>query len=201
MVINKSDLISPSDRKWAMEQICKQEQIENVIFTSAKTSKRKIVSKIKKALVQSTRLKNSKRYQFKHSGTMAMVVGMPNVGKSSIINLMRTSMVRGPKSVGGERSTKSTKKRRTHVAKTGAKPGLTRHIAPIQITNDPNMFLFDTPGVMIPRIESDDVGFKFIGKCIAGKNCPKRLLVEHLLEDMNNLPAKRTEMIVEFVLH
>ena len=192
VVINKSDLISPSDRKWAMEQICKQEQIENVIFTSAKTSKRKIVGKIKKALVQNTRLKNSKRYQFKHSGTMAMVVGMPNVGKSSIINLMRTSMVRGPKSVGGERSTKSTKKRRTHVAKTGAKPGLTRHIAPIQITNDPNIFLFDTPGVMIPRIESDDVGFKLaLANVLPEKIVPKELLVEHLLEIMNNLPAKR----------
>ena len=28
----------------------------------------------------------------------------------------------------------SKKKRRSHVAKTGAKPGLTRHVAPIQIT-------------------------------------------------------------------
>ena len=145
VIINKSDLINVQDRKWVKDYICKTEVTDDVIFTSAKKNKKK---------------------KFKHSGTMVMVVGMPNVGKSSIINLMRTSMNSGYNAITNMENRRrrnaslSKKKRRSHVAKTGAKPGLTRHVAPIQITTDPNIFLFDTPGVMIPRIESDEIGFK-----------------------------------------
>ena len=195
VIINKSDLINVQDRKWVKDYICKTEVTDDVIFTSAKKNKKKIVNNIKKTLVKNTTFSNKKK-KFKHSGTMVMVVGMPNVGKSSIINLMRTSMNSGYNAIANMENRRrrnaslSKKKRRSHVAKTGAKPGLTRHVAPIQITTDPNIFLFDTPGVMIPRIESDEIGFNLaLANVLPEKIVEKELLAEHLLSIMNDRMA------------
>ncbi|MGI5900940.1 MAG: ribosome biogenesis GTPase YlqF [Desulfitobacteriia bacterium] len=66
----------------------------------------------------------------------AMVVGIPNVGKSSLINQM----------VGGSR------------AKTGKKPGVTRENQWIRI--NPRIELLDTPGMLWPKFEDLEVGRK-----------------------------------------
>eukprot|EP00943_MAST-04B_sp_MAST-4B-sp1_P004797 g4797.t1 len=197
IVINKADLIDVQDRAWVKQHICKTEITNDVIFTSAKKSKKKIVKNIKNTLVKNTTFSSKKK--FKHSGTMVMVVGMPNVGKSSIINLMRTSMnehfYNDHYNIEKNKQTRQPKrKRRSHVAKTGAKPGLTRHVAPIQITTDPNIFLFDTPGVMIPRIELDEIGFKLaLANVLPEKLVSKELLAEHLLNIMNNKIDKASD--------
>ncbi|GMO14518.1 MAG: ribosome biogenesis GTPase YlqF [Mycoplasmoidaceae bacterium] len=65
-----------------------------------------------------------------------MVVGLPNVGKSSFINFV---------------SSYGTK------ALVENKPGLTRKNQMIKI-ND-NLFLYDTPGIMIKRIENQEHGY------------------------------------------
>ena len=67
-----------------------------------------------------------------------MVVGMPNVGKSTILNALRQVGVQKGK-----------------VARTGAQPGITRKIGTsvkiIQGTNsDEGVYLLDTPGVFVP---------------------------------------------------
>jgi ribosome biogenesis GTPase A len=63
-----------------------------------------------------------------------MIVGIPNVGKSSLIN----------KLVG------------RNSAKTGNKPGVTRGKQWIRIRED--IELFDTPGILWPKIEAPEVG-------------------------------------------
>ncbi|ACX52510.1 ribosome biogenesis GTP-binding protein YlqF [Ammonifex degensii KC4] len=65
-----------------------------------------------------------------------MVVGIPNVGKSSFIN----RLVRG------------------RAAAVGAKPGVTKGKQWIKVT--PNFELLDTPGVLWPRFEDPEVGLK-----------------------------------------
>lgn len=62
----------------------------------------------------------------------AMIVGIPNVGKSALINCL---------SMGGS-------------AKTGNKPGVTRGTQLIRVT--PYLELLDTPGVLWPKLEVEE---------------------------------------------
>jgi len=66
-----------------------------------------------------------------------MVVGLPNVGKSSFINAV-TSF--------------NTK---TNVQN---KPGLTRNLQMVKISD--NFFIYDTPGIMVKKVDSDEQGYK-----------------------------------------
>jgi hypothetical protein len=61
-----------------------------------------------------------------------LVVGIPNVGKSTIINGIRLAC--GKKKA----------------AKTGASPGVTRALSGFSVCDDPPAYLVDTPGVMLP---------------------------------------------------
>jgi ribosome biogenesis GTPase A len=67
-----------------------------------------------------------------------MIIGIPNVGKSTIINKMRNMYL----GVGGRATT------------TGALPGVTRSVLErIKINANPPVYLFDTPGVLEPKID------------------------------------------------
>ena len=66
----------------------------------------------------------------------AMILGIPNVGKSSLINQLNG----------------------IHVAKTADKPGVTRGKQWIKIGK--NLELLDTPGVLWPKFDDQQVGFR-----------------------------------------
>ncbi|MCA0384201.1 MAG: ribosome biogenesis GTPase YlqF [Firmicutes bacterium] len=66
----------------------------------------------------------------------AMIVGIPNVGKSSLINKLAGKTA----------------------AKTGNKPGVTRGKQWIRLNKE--LELFDTPGILWPKIEEDMMGIK-----------------------------------------
>lgn len=68
--------------------------------------------------------------------TRIMIVGIPNVGKSSLINKLA-----------GKKS-----------AKVGNKPGVTRGKQWIKINKD--LELFDTPGILWPKIDDQQVGLR-----------------------------------------
>ncbi|XP_070562759.1 mitochondrial ribosome-associated GTPase 1-like isoform X2 [Ptychodera flava] len=73
-----------------------------------------------------------------------MVVGIPNVGKSSVINAMRRMHLRKGKGT-----------------RVGGLPGITRGVMDnIQVSNRPKIFLVDTPGIMTPYIPGVDDGMK-----------------------------------------
>lgn len=82
-----------------------------------------------------------------------MVVGVPNVGKSSLINAFRrlsvsdqaTSSRFGPRRGGASRSRKP--------ARTGALPGVTTALGGFQVSWEPNVWMLDTPGVLTPRVD------------------------------------------------
>jgi len=73
-----------------------------------------------------------------------LVVGMPNVGKSTLLNALRNIGIAGP-----------TPK----ALRTSAQPGLTRALSTrLKLLVDPLVYAYDSPGVMLPFLGNGDKG-------------------------------------------
>jgi hypothetical protein len=137
LVLNKNDLADPNRTKFWIDKLSK-EYNQKAIALSATDSKAKIV----KLLVESIyELTQEKRTRLENKGaknvTMrAMIVGIPNVGKSTFINTLLGK----------------------NVVVTGNKPGVTRGKQWIRLSDD--IELLDTPGILWPKFENSNVGMK-----------------------------------------
>ena len=91
-----------------------------------------------------------------------MITGIPNVGKSTVINQMA---------------------HRSDAAKTGNKPGVTKGKQWIRLDNGAQ--LLDTPGMLWPKFEDPEMGYKiaFIGS-ISDTILDTYTLAVHLLDDL-----------------
>lgn len=100
-----------------------------------------------------------------------MIVGIPNVGKSTFIN--------------------SIAKRNT--AKVGNKPGVTKQKQWIKITNE--IELMDTPGMLWPKLENKDFAMHLAFVGTIGENAiDKEEIAYYLLEYLiKNYPQRLTE--------
>ncbi|XP_069871509.1 mitochondrial ribosome-associated GTPase 1-like [Dipodomys merriami] len=115
--------------------------LKNVIFTNCVKDEnvKQIIPKVTELIGSSYRYHRAENLEY-----CIMVVGVPNVGKSSLINSLRRQHLR----IG-------------RAARVGGEPGITRAVTSrIQVCERPLMFLLDTPGVLSPRIESVEVGLK-----------------------------------------
>lgn len=73
-----------------------------------------------------------------------LVVGMPNVGKSTLLNALRSTGIEGPTA---------------KALRTSAQPGLTRAISTrLKLSVDPLVYSYDSPGVMLPFLGRGDRG-------------------------------------------
>lgn len=90
--------------------------------------------------------RSARQAQFSTAGAVMLVVGMPNTGKSTLINALR-----GAAGFTASRG-----------AKTGALPGVTRSVALMQVRARPPLFLADSPGVMLPRVGDLETGMKLL---------------------------------------
>lgn len=125
-LLNKSDLSDPLDtKKW--QQYYNKSEYQNSIAINAMTSESK--NEIVNLISQLSERKEGKN-------TLTMVVGIPNVGKSSVIN-----MLAGKK-----------------IAKTGNEPAITKGQQKINLRN--GIMLIDTPGILWPKIEDPESGLK-----------------------------------------
>ncbi|GMN35934.1 hypothetical protein TIFTF001_042320 [Ficus carica] len=76
---------------------------------------------------------------------LVMVVGVPNVGKSALINSIH------------QIADSSGKKKRATV---GPLPGVTEDIAGFKIAHQPSVYVLDTPGILVPSIPDIETGLK-----------------------------------------
>lgn len=131
IIMNKSDVADMEKTKVLVEKL-KQKTGSDIIFTS--NSDNKDITKIVNKIADLSKPAITKMIQkgLLPRPARAMVVGMPNVGKSSIIN-------------------KLIKKTKT---KTGAKAGVTRQQQWVRI--NPRIDLLDTPGIIpVKQVEQN----------------------------------------------
>jgi ribosome biogenesis GTPase A len=134
LLINKSDL---GDRvqlkKWC---VFFKEQGYNSLIINAKLNAdvKKIISESK--IVLKKKLKRDKTRGLKPRAIRAMIIGIPNVGKSTLMNRL----------VGQKK------------AQVGNKPGVTKGQQWIRLNSD--LELLDTPGILWAKFEDEEVGKK-----------------------------------------
>lgn len=139
ILLNKSDLADPSGNKQWMQYF--ESKGAYVLEINSKTGAgvKSIQGMVQKACQE--KIERDRKRGIVNRPVRAMVVGIPNVGKSTFINAFA-----------GKACTK-----------TGNKPGVTKGKQWIRL--DKNLELLDTPGILWPKFEDQEVGMKlaFIG--------------------------------------
>ncbi len=134
ILLNKSDLADPGANRMWMEYF-KQKGCY-VLEVNARSGQglKAIQSVVREACRD--KIERDRKRGIKNRPVRAIVVGIPNVGKSTFIN-----------SFAGKACTK-----------TGNKPGVTRGKQWIRMNKE--LELLDTPGILWPKFESEEVGRK-----------------------------------------
>ncbi|KAL5193942.1 Guanine nucleotide-binding protein-like NSN1 [Glycine soja] len=130
LLLNKIDLVP----KEALEKWLKylREELPTVAFKCSTQQQRSNLSDCLGADTLLKLLKNySRSHEIKKSITVGLI-GLPNVGKSSLINSLK----------------------RSHVVNVGSTPGLTRSMQEVQL--DKNVKLLDCPGVVMLKSQEYD---------------------------------------------
>ncbi|XP_014214576.1 mitochondrial GTPase 1 isoform X1 [Copidosoma floridanum] len=141
-VLNKKDLADKTYIVPALNRL-HDEGIKHVVLTNMKSQADKGATKIMplmlKLISESDRFNRSQEKDYS-----VMIIGVPNVGKSSLINRLRNHHL--------------GKAKAAHV---GAVAGITRAVqCRIKISEDPLVYLLDTPGILPPNIIDINAGLK-----------------------------------------
>ena len=161
IVLNKADLVNNDYRKKWVDFF--QEKGYNVIesISTRTAGRKKAVSAIERAARDIVLAKQARGI---NKTVRAMVVGIPNVGKSTFINCIANCAT----------------------AQTGNKPGVTRGKQWVKIT--PYLELMDTPGMLWPKLEnqSDAQNLAILGT-IKDDILDREQLAAELLEKLKRL--------------
>ncbi len=131
VVLNKSDLSDEKDNKRWMEHFIKQGNKAVLVDSNSGKGVNEVIRQTQSIMEEE--LKKSAEKGRIGRKIRVMIVGIPNVGKSSFIN----------------RISKKTS------AEVGNRPGVTKQKQWIRINNE--IELMDTPGVLWPKFESQEV--------------------------------------------
>lgn len=137
IILNKEDLADPQRTAYWINQFNQQSGYRAFAF-NATIGKKQLISRLKEALLELTKEKRERMAQkgVRKQTIRCMIVGIPNVGKSTFINIL----------VGKK------------AAQTGDKPGVTRGTQWIRLDED--LELLDTPGILWPKFEDEEVGLR-----------------------------------------
>ncbi|MBQ3310540.1 ribosome biogenesis GTPase YlqF [bacterium] len=165
ILLNKSDLTDRHELNLFIDSI-KQSSNSPVLVTDAKNSK-DLAPIVKKVLeLAEPRIQAQMAKGLLRRPARVMVVGMPNVGKSSIINKL----------------TKSSK------TKIGAKAGVTRQQQWVRINKD--LDLLDTPGIIPMRQDDQEAATKLAFVNSVSENAYDNQLVA---QDLLNILSSKYE--------
>lgn len=140
IALNKKDLANPNImHKWIHYfDSCEQDCLS--INAHSKSSVKKLLDLVEFKL---------KEVILREPTLLVMVVGVPNVGKSALINsIHQIASIRFP--------VQEKRKRAT----VGPLPGVTQDIAGFKIAHRPSIYVLDTPGVLVPSIPDIETGLK-----------------------------------------
>ncbi|KAM7271365.1 hypothetical protein ACFE04_030579 [Oxalis oulophora] len=140
VALNKKDLANPNIMHNWMDYFESQNQVCLPINSHSKSSVQKLLElvefKLKEAISREPTL-------------LVMVIGVPNVGKSALINSIHR--------IASERFPVQDRIKRATV---GPLPGVTQDIAGFKIAHHPSIYVLDTPGVLVPSIPDIETGLK-----------------------------------------
>ena len=171
LLVNKSDLVDKNELDKYIE-ILKKETETSVIPTSAKSNKDLNIIVKEAVKLSEPRIAAIMAKGLLRRPARIMVVGLPNVGKSSIINKL----------------TRSSK------TKTGAKAGVTRQQQWVRI--NPQLELLDTPGIIPMKQEDQERAIKLAFVNSVGDNAYSNDFVAKEL--LNVLNDKQAEVFKEY---
>jgi len=127
-VLNKTDLADPELTKQWQEYLEREQAVKTLAVTTQQPDKiKQIIDLCGKMLPEKTATGKV---------TRTMIVGIPNVGKSTIINVLAGRTI----------------------AKTGNEPAVTKQQQRINLGR--NIVLSDTPGVLWPNVENRHSGYR-----------------------------------------
>lgn len=185
LILNKSDLASPAEtKKWTLYYKKKGYQV--VALNSLRLNAEAFYSAVDE--VTKEKAERDARRGIKKRTVKVMLLGIPNVGKSTLIN-----------SLSGEKR-----------AKTEDRPGVTRGKQWIALKN--GMLLLDMPGILWPKLDNqhaalnlaltgaiknevldmEEIAIKFMG--IMRKSYPTELCTRYKLEQP--LPEDNRELLL-----
>ena len=131
IVLNKSDLADENENRRWVEHFKKEGKIALIVDSNSGKGINETLKKIE--FIMEEDLKKAQAKGIAKKKIRVMIVGIPNVGKSSFINRM------------------CNKKS----ANVGNKPGVTKQKQWVKVSN--NIELLDTPGVLWPKFEDKEV--------------------------------------------
>lgn len=127
-VLNKSDLADPATTQLWLDHLEAQEGITAVAMTQQHPAHVRSILSICENMVPERNLELKP--------LRALILGIPNVGKSTLINTLAGKVV----------------------AKTGNEPAVTKAQQRIRLPN--NIVLHDTPGFLWPKLEPEECGYR-----------------------------------------
>ncbi len=143
-ILNKMDLASPDSTRQYLSRLREEGELATAIDSTSGKGLPEVIEVIKAAYQSQTAemLRKGRRIR----SARVMIVGVPNIGKSTFLNCL----------VGKK------------MAQTGAKPGITRGKQWVRVRDD--IEFMDTPGLMWPKVEAEEQGLKLALLNIVGEN-------------------------------
>ena len=171
IILNKADLADLKNNMGRIHDRMKQDKVDKVLFSNCLIPDSRFITKEVLPSVMEVIHSRPRYNRAEVCDYNIMVVGVPNVGKSTFINLMK--------------KTHTTLKKKS--LQVGAIAGVTRGLSgKIRVSFDPDIYLLDTPGILTPQIGDVETGLKLaLCGCLPDHLIGEEFIVDYMLYWMN----------------